>query len=190
MNWINRVKSAFQRLKNLNVKNQEVKQWGVNIATQLLKSLGIDSKAKCPPRTVEYDTNYGRGPPTKDKPLIVEMRVPFCEDKDIQRMEEAVRILATEAYELTPVDTGRLRKSQYKLVFTENNGEVVVGVVGYDVGEVFRESNGSMIFYALAVHNRNANHTGGNNGPRAQWRFLEEAQQNRNIQSQIQDLFA
>jgi hypothetical protein len=187
VNWINRVKSAFQRLKNLNVKNKEVKEWGVNIVTQLLKIVGIDSKAKCPPRKVVYTVNYTSA-------LIVEMRVPFCEPQDVERMNKAVRILAKEAEELTPVDTGRLRDSQYTLVFTEQNNEVVVGVVGYEISDVrrFRTNSGfsEAVFYALAVHNRDANHTTGNNPPRASWRFLELAQTNRNIQAQIQDLFA
>ena len=187
MSWIKRVKAAFQKLKNLNVKNQEVKQWGVNVVTQLLRIVGIDDKAKCPPRTVEYETTYGRQ--GEDKALIVEMRVPFCEEQDIAKMERAVEILAKEAYELTPVDTGRLRNSQYTLTFTEDEGQVVVGVVGYDIADVFREQNGNVIYYALAVHNREADHSGGNNGPRSTWRFLEFAQQNRAIQAQIQDLF-
>ena len=186
MSWIKRVKAAFQKLKNLNVRNQEVKQWGIAVVTQLLRIVGIDDKAKCPPRTVEYTTNYTTA-------LIVEIRVPFCEPQDVDKMNRAVRILAKEAEELTPVDTGRLRDSQYTLVFTEQNNQVVVGVVGYEISDVrrFRANSGfsEAVFYALAVHNRNANHTTGNNPPRASWRFLQFAQENRNIQAQIQDLF-
>ena len=187
MNWMNRVKAAYHKLKSLSVKNQEIKQWGIRVVDKLLKSIGLDDKAKCPPRQVKYTTNYTSA-------LIVEMRVPFCEPQDVEKMNKAVRILAKEAEELTPVDTGRLRDSQYTLVFTEQNNEVVVGVVGYEISDVrrFRTNSGfsEAVFYALAVHNRDANHTTGNNPPRATHRFLELAQMNRNIQAQIQDLFA
>lgn len=186
MSWVKRVKAAFQKLKNLNVKNQEVKQWGVNVVTQLLRIVGLDGEQRpgsCGPRRVEIEADYYGH-------LVVHMRVPYCSDADIGLMWQAVRILETEAVALTPVDTGLLKKSRYREVQLENAGKTVRGTYGYDVINVRRTSNtGRTTYYALAVHNRDANHTQGNNPPRATWKFLEKAITNRAILSQIQDLF-
>ena len=184
MSWIKRVKAAFQKLKNLNVKNQEVKQWGIRVVDRLLKSIGLDDKAKCPPRRVEIEADYYGH-------LVVHMMVPYCSDADIGRMWQAVRILENEAVDLTPVDTGLLVNSRYREVHLDDGGKIVRGTYGYNVINVRRTSNtGKTTYYALAVHNRDANHSEGNNPPRATWKFLEKAITNRAILSQIQDLFA
>jgi hypothetical protein len=190
VSWINRVKSAFQKLKNLNVKNKEVKEWGVNIVTQLLKIVGLDGKLQpgsCGPRQIQIAENY-----TSD--IRVEIRVPYCSDADLGLMHRATKILATEAMAMTPKDTGTLQDSQYEDWVLENEGKTVVGIVGYDIFKVYRTTDtGKMVFYALAVHNRDAYHGRDrypNNPERAQWKFLETAIQNRAIRGQIQDLFA
>jgi hypothetical protein len=191
VNWLKKASAAFSRFKARAVKHQEVKQWGMNILNRLFEIVGVDGKG-CPPREVDYTEVYGQL--GQDKALLVEMRVPFCEEEDLKKMDRAVEILAKEARELTPVDTGRLVDSQYDLVFTEKEGNVVnvVGVVGYDISEVFREQNGNTVFYALAVHNREAYHGQDrfpNNPPRATWKFLELAANNGEIRRQIQELF-
>jgi hypothetical protein len=191
VNWFNKVKNAFQKLKSLPVAPQ-IKKWGVGLVEQLLRAVGFNERGVggCPPRQVVYKEEYANA-------LIVEMRVPYCDAQDIPKMNRAVQILAKEALELTPRDTGRLQDSQYTLVFTEDGGKTVVGVVGYEISEVrrFRASasgHAEIVFYALAVHNREAYHGQDefpNNPPRATWRFLFFALRNREIRSQIEELF-
>ena len=181
---MNRVKAAYHKLKSLSVKNQEIKQWGIRVVDKLLKSIGFDKRIECPPRRVEIEADYYGH-------LVVHMRVPYCSDADIGRMWQAVRILEDEAVDLTPVDTGLLVNSRYREVHLDDNGKIVRGTYGYNVISVRRTSNtGNTTYYALAVHNRDADHTKGNNPPRATHKFLELAITNRAIRSQIQDLFA
>jgi hypothetical protein len=188
VSFLSKVKDAFNKLKSLGVK-QKYKDFGIRVVEQLLQKVGLETKStqrKCPPRVLSYSHNYTSA-------LIFEMRVDYCEPKDIERMNEAVRIVAKEAEELTPVDTGRLRDSQYTLVFTENGGKTVVGVVGYDLAEVRRfRVNGNMtetVFYALAVHTLDANHELPPNPPRATFKFLELAAFNTAILNNIENLF-
>jgi len=189
VSWVKRVKAAFQKLKNLNVRNQEVKQWGVNVVTQLLRIVGLDGEQRpgsCGPRQVHITEIY-------TSLLVVELRVPYCSDADIGLMYRAVNILAEEAMAMTPRETGRLQDSQYKDVQLENSGKVVAGFVGYDINQVRRTTNtGKTVYYALAVHNRNAHHGRDrypNNPERASWRFLDFAINNNAIKQQINDLF-
>jgi len=185
VSWIKRVKAAFQKLKNLNVRNQEVKQWGIRVVDRLLKSIGLDKRLGCPPREVEHSLFIS-------PVLLLELRVPFCEDKDIDKMWEAVRIVAREALDLTPRDTGRLQNSQRTDVKMEGK-ETVLGIVEYRVMDVYRSTtSGNITFYALAVHNRDAYHGRDrfpNNPPRATWKFLEKAWDNKFIQNKVRGLF-
>jgi hypothetical protein len=186
VNWLKKAKDAFARLKGRAVKHAEVKEWGINIVNKLFKAIGIDKRVGCPPRQVK-DTLF------VSPVLRLELRVPFCDNKDIDRMWEAVSIVAKEAWDLTPVDTGRLRESQRSNVTMEGR-DTVLGTVEYQILDVFRATtSGNITFYALAVHNRWAYHGQDeypNNGPRATWRFLEFAwENNRYIQNKVRGLF-
>lgn len=189
MRWFDRIKSAFQRLKNISVKNREAKDFGVAIGERIMEMIGLGGKQQpgsCGPRIVQYKEIY-------TSLLVVEMRVPYCSDADIGLMSRAVNILADEAMAMTPRDTGKLQNSQYKTVQLENAGKTVAGFVGYKVQDVYRTTNtGRTVFYALAVHNRNAYHGRDkypNNPERAQWLFLQTAANNQSIRGQIQELF-
>lgn len=108
--------------------------------------------------------------------IIMKLRDEIL-DKDL--MEKVLEVFELECKELTPVDTGTLVNSLYKYV--EFSEDKVIGVIGYDIGSVFRiTEKGEKVYYALAVHNREANH---NNPPRATWRFLEIAFENQYIRS-------
>jgi hypothetical protein len=187
--WWDRVKAAFQALKNAPIKNQEVKKFGVALGERIMEMIGFGKQlSPCGPRQVDITEIY-----TSD--LVVELRVPYCSDNDLGLMQRAVTILADEAMELTPRDTGRLQNSQYKRVMLENGGKTVAGFVGYDVNRVFRTTGtGKTVFYALAVHNRgpDVDHSQANfpnNPPRATWKFLDFAINNNAIKGQIQELF-
>jgi len=107
-------------------------------------------------------------------------------DKNIDRplMEKVLEVFKLECQELTPVDTGLLVSSLY--TYVEFTDDTVIGVIGYDIANVFRISgSGDKVFYALAVHNRMANH---NNPPRATWRFLEIAFENEYIRNIAKEL--
>lgn len=189
MRWVERIKSAFEKLKNVTVKNREAKEFGVAIGERIMEMIGLGGKkqpSSCGARQVQVISNFSSA-------LIVEMRVPYCSDADISLMNQSVNILAQEAIELTPRDTGRLQNSQYKKVQLQDAGKTVVGIVGYDITRVYRTSGGGKtVFYALAVHNRDAYHGQDrypNNPPRATWRFLELAISNQSIKGQIQELF-
>ena len=185
MNWLKKATSAFARLKGAAVKHKEVKEWGINIVNKLFALVGIDKRIGCPPREVKHDLFVS-------PVLRLELRVPFCDDKDIDRMWEAVSIVAREAWDLTPVETGRLRDSQRSNVTMEGR-DTVLGTVEYKILDVFRATtSGNITFYALAVHNRDAHHGRDrfpNNGPRATWRFLEFAWYNNDIQRRVRELF-
>jgi hypothetical protein len=105
----------------------------------------------------------------------------------------AVNILAEESLAMTPRDTGTLQNSIYKRWVLEDAGKTVVGIVGYDIFKVYRTTNtGRTVFYALAVHNRDAYHGRDRyprNPERAQWKFLQTAANNQSIRGQIQELF-
>ena len=187
MKWFDRVKAAFQRLKNAPIKNREVKQFGIALGERILEMVGFGKQeGSCGPRQIEIFERYSDD-------LVVEIRVPYCSDADLGLMRQALRILEEEAVAMTPVDTGRLKNSRYSEVALENAGKTVRGTYGYDVGRVYRTtSTGRTVFYALAVHNRNAYHGRDKyprNPERAQWKFLEMAIKNQAIKGQIQELF-
>jgi hypothetical protein len=186
VNWLKKAKDAFARLKGRAVKHAEVKEWGINIVNKLFAIIGIDKRVGCPPRQIQDTLIY-------DSLLVLELRIPMCEEKDVDKMWEAVRIVAREAMELTPRDTGVLQTSQYTNVMVEEGGKTIAGFIGYRVQDVFRITpTGKTVYYALAVHNREARHTQDlypNNPPRATWRFLEIAWQNRYIQKKVRGLF-
>jgi hypothetical protein len=185
VNWLKKAKDAFARLKGRAVKHAEVKEWGINIVNKLFKAIGIDKRVGCPPRELKVIEQYWDD-------IRVEFRIRFCTEEDLNKMKLAVDILAREAMELTPRDTGLLQSSQYSRVEMEGS-DTVLGVVGYNISEVFRVTGGGKTtYYALPVHNRYAYHGQDeypNNPPRATWRFLEFAWQNKYIQGRIKGLF-
>jgi hypothetical protein len=183
--WLKKTSAAFAKLKSKAVKHQDVKQWGIGIVEKLFGFIGVSKQVKCPPRIVT-DTLF-------ISPVIrLELRVPFCSQDDIIKMWKAVDIVAKEAMELTPRETGRLQDSQRTSVVMEGK-DTVLGVVEYLVLEVFRATtSGNITFYALAVHNRYADHSKSkypNNPERATWRFLDFAWNNRHIQQKVRGLF-
>jgi hypothetical protein len=187
--WVERIKSAFQKLKNVTVKNREAKEFGVAIGERIMEMIGLGGKkqpSSCGTRQVRIESDYYGH-------LVVHMRVPYCSDADLGLMQRAVKILEDEAVAMTPVDTGRLKNSRYREVKLEDGGKTVRGTFGYDVIRVRRTtSTGRTTYYALAVHNRNAHHGRDKyprNPERAQWKFLETAINNQSIKGQIQELF-
>jgi hypothetical protein len=183
--WLKKTSAAFAKLKSKAVKHQDVKQWGIGIVEKLFGLMGIDKRIGCPPRELNVTEYYWED-------LRVEFRIAFCTEEDLKKMRLAVDILAREAMELTPRDTGLLQSSQYSRVEMEGEN-TVFGIVGYDINSVFRiTGGGKTTYYALPVHNRYAYHGQDeypNNGPRATWRFLEFAWQNKYIQGRIKGLF-
>jgi hypothetical protein len=99
-------------------------------------------------------------------------------------MSKVLEIFKLECEELTPVKSGVLLSSLY--TYIDYNNTNIIGVIGYNVSSVYRiQPNGRKVFYALAVHNRTAHHT---NPPRATWRFLEIAFENKYIRNMAKEL--
>lgn len=73
----------------------------------------------------------------------------------VEGMKEALNIIGDEALRLTPVDSGNLRQSQYRVYEIYDNK--IIGIIGYDAGEgmpkgkVIRPSTASAP-YAAFVH--------------------------------------
>jgi hypothetical protein len=186
VNWLKKASAAFSRFKARAVKHQEVKQWGMNILNRLFEIVGIDKRVGCPPREIKDKLIV-------DSDLVLELRVPFCEEKDVNKMWEAVRIVAREALDMTPRDTGILQESQYTNVLLEDGGKTVAGFIGYRVHDVRRvTATGRTVYYALAVHNLDKYHGQDkypNNPARASWRFLEFAWDNNYIKNKVKGMF-
>lgn len=141
------------------------------------------------PRDIEITEEYSESvvDPTGQQ-LFVMFKMKYIRG-DVKRMTQAVKVLAQEAIELTPRDTGRLQRSQYKKVYRE--GDYIMGVVGYNPMKVYRRTKKGKTYYALPVHNRYANHSQvdyPNNPPRATWKFLYYAIKNDTILRQIREI--
>jgi hypothetical protein len=207
--------NAYKRLKR-EKSDPEYLKFGIDIVEDLYNKLGIGDpcarkrkKRKRPKKPIEDDKPQGPGvndDPTKGRLVIfdsspyestrcmnntafnkLEARIiTNLRDKNIDRplMEKVLEVFKLECQELTPVDTGLLVSSLY--TYVEFTDDTVIGVIGYDIANVFRISgSGDKVFYALAVHNRMANH---NNPPRATWRFLEIAFENEYIRNIAKEL--
>jgi len=186
VNWIKRVKAAFNKLKNVKVANKKARDFGVRIVGTLLEKLGIE-KAKGPKRIPQWNfINVYRGGGNDD--LAVEIRVPYYNKKDVVKMQRSLKVLERKAKQYTPVDTGRLKKSIRSDVRFERNKEIIVGILWYDTKEVVRVTKkGKRIYYAMAVHNNPL--PAHNNPPTATWFFLGYAYRNGHVQRKVQELF-
>lgn len=93
----------------------------------------------------------------------------------LEGMKAAIEIIRDESTELTPIDTGELIASQYTEI--KQTGKEIVGKIGYDT---------SIAPHAFYVHeippminSPSGLHTLPHNPPRASWKFLSLAFENK-----------